>query len=120
MSFFYDALYFFYEEICFHFFYISECRQFLLYNFCFGISHNVTKFIDFFSYTKCKGFTCSAGTSCSANTMHIIFFILRYIIIEYHVNIVNINSSCGNICGNQYFNGTVSEFLHNFITLRLF
>ena len=51
--------------------------------------------------------------------MYIIFLILRYIIVEYHINIVNVNPSCGNICCNQNFNRAVAEFLHDLITLCL-
>ena len=119
MSFLDDTLDFFKINIGFHFLYIAEGRQLLLLNLCFGVAHDVAQLIDFLADAEGKCLACLACTPCTPNAVYIIFLILRYIIVEYHINIVNVNPSCGNICCNQNFNRAIAEFLHDLITLCL-
>ena len=62
-------------------------------------------------------FSCSAGT---ADTVHIIFDILRNVIIDNAIHIVYIDSSRRNVCGNQDLRRAVAEAAHHTVTLLLF
>ena len=61
-------------------------------------------------------FSCSAGT---ADTMHIIFDILRNVIIDNAIHIVYIDSSRRNIRCDQHLEITASETVHDRISLCL-
>ena len=120
MSFLDDTLDFFKINIGFHFLYIAEGRQLLLLNLRFGVAHDVAQLIDFLADAEGKCLACLACTPRTPNAVYIIFLILRYIIVEYHINIVNVNPSCGNVSCNKNFYCAVSEFLHYLVTLSLF
>ena len=72
-----------------------------------------------FSLNKSKRTSGSAGTACSANTMYIILIILWNIIIEYCFYIIYVNSTSCHIGCNQNISLTITETLHNTISLCL-
>ena len=60
--------------------------------------------------------TCTAGTS---NTMNIAFRILRNIKIDNMSNIINIYAAGSDVRSDKNISCSVTEFLHNTITLSL-
>ena len=68
---------------------------------------------------KRKGTSCSSGSSGTSYSVDIILNILRNVVIEYRLYVININSSCRNIRCNKNLDCAVSEAVHNLVTLEL-
>ena len=86
-----------------------------------GMTHvlNLSYLIYLSAHNQREGASCLTRPSRSADSVHIIFDILRHIIVEYRLDIININSSCSNIRCNKNLNRSVSEAVHNLVTLEL-
>jgi len=52
-------------------------------------------------HIKTSRISISADASCSADAVDIIFYVFRQVVIDYMVNLRNIQTSGANICGNQ-------------------
>ena len=68
---------------------------------------------------KGKGTSCLAGPARSAYAVHIVFRILRQIIIDHDLHIVNVDASCRHIRGDQDIGGSVPETPHGHVSLML-
>ena len=68
---------------------------------------------------KSKGTPCPACPSRSADTMDIVFVILRDIIINDGLHVIHIYTSCRYIRCNQYISAAVTETVHGHVSLML-
>ena len=75
--------------------------------------------VDLPTVGKSEGSALSAGTTGSADTVHIVLDILRNIVIDDSFHIIHINTSGCHIRSDQDTGSTVTETLHDRVTLRL-
>ena len=82
-------------------------------------SLDLADLVDLPAIGKSEGSALSAGTTGSADTVHIVLDILRNIVIDDSFHIIHINTSGCHIRSDQNTGSTVTETLHDRITLRL-
>ncbi len=68
---------------------------------------------------KGKGPPRLAGTPGTPDSVHVIFNVLRHVIVEHGVHTADIYSPCGHICGNQDLTSAAPEKIHDRIPLVL-
>ena len=69
---------------------------------------------------KSQSNTVVVGTCRTADTMNVIFAIMRYIIVNDQTNIINVNATCHDISSHKDIYPSGFEFIHHFLALRLF
>lgn len=87
---------------------------------CLAIALDLFEFVYFLALNEIKRFSGTAGASGSSDPVHIIFIVLRQIIVEYRFNIIHINSTRCNIGCNQNICFSIPEIFHHTVTLHLF
>ncbi len=75
--------------------------------------------VKFLRTYKGKGTALFACPSGSSNSMHIIFYVLRKIIIDHRFHIVHINTSRRHICCNEDIGASITETVHCHVSLVL-
>ena len=102
-----------------------HCRDICRRRYCARLNLSMAHILNF-SYlvylsadNECEGTSCPSCPSCTPYSMDIIFYILRYVVVKYSFNIINIYSSRCNIRRNKNLNRTISESVHNLISLEL-
>jgi hypothetical protein len=63
--------------------------------------------------------TFSSETTSSTNSMNVVFLLEWKFVVDNETNLLDINTSCEKIGGDEDSGGTSSEFLHNSISLDL-
>ena len=102
------------------FLYFVITRNRFFFNLTFCILFNPSQ--SFYISTICKTvrFSACTGTTCTTDSVHILFFFNRQIIIDYQINITNIQSPRCNICCNQHTDLPFSKSVQYHISFLLF
>ena len=61
----------------------------------------------------------SSEPTRSSDSMNIVLFAERKFIVDYETNLLDINTSSKQVCGNEYSHSALSELLHDDISLLL-
>ena len=56
----------------------------------------------FIAVRECNGTALSAGSAGTSNAMYIYFSLIGDIKVKYMTQLLNIDSSCGDVCSNKY------------------
>ena len=67
-----------------------------------------------------EGIAFSAVPACSSDSVHVLFFLLRKVIVNDETDLLHIDASCKEICSDEYSRGAGSELLHDDVPLILF
>ena len=105
--------------VCFRFQHLRSSGKLFLGNGGMTDSLDLTDLANFPAVGKGKGSALSAGTAGSADTVHIIFDVLRNVVIDNRLHIVHVNPSGCHIRSDQNAGSAVTETVHGHITLCL-
>ena len=83
------------------------------------VALDLFEFVDFLAFDETERASGSSGTTCTADTVYIIFIVLRQIIVKYCLDIVNIDSARCHIRSDQNIASSASETLHHTVSLLL-
>ncbi len=68
---------------------------------------------------KVDGSSFSSESTGSTNSVDIVFLFEREFVVDNETNLLDINSSCKQISGNEDSGGSSSEFLHDHVSFDL-
>ena len=68
---------------------------------------------------KCDGATITVGTCRTTYAMHIVLYIMRHIIIDDHLNVVDVDTTSHNISSHKHIYLLALEFEHHLVALCL-
>ena len=88
-------------------------------DFRFGKPNNLLQATELTAADKTDGFTAFSCPARSSDAMHIIFGVMREFVIKHNFEVIDIQTSCRNICRNQQFNFSLAKSLHGPFTHRL-
>ena len=78
------------------------------------------EFALFFYTHKCVCRSIRFRPRRSANTMYVIFTVVRHVVVDHQVDIINVDTTAKNICCHQDGKPATLEFHQHFLPIGLF
>ena len=66
-----------------------------------------------------NGTSGASGASCSADAVHVVFGVTRCIVVDDHLNVVDVDAAAHDVGGNEDVNLALLEGQHHFVALAL-
>ena len=84
-----------------------------------AVALNVAQFVYIASYNKTECDTLTTCTTGTTDSMYIVLLVLRNVVVEHCLDIVDIDSSRCHIGCDKNLGATISETVHHAVTLDL-
>ena len=94
-------------------------QRHFLYHFLQELLNLLEPILVFLVYEG-DGSTISVGTGCTAYAVHIVFCIMRHIVVDDHLDVIDINTTSHNIGSYEYIVLSALELEHYVVALCLF
>lgn len=75
--------------------------------------------IDVVFANKGDSLSIAIGTGCTTDAVYIVLGVARYIVVDDHADIIDVDTTCHNIGGYEYIGLTSLETIHGFVALGL-
>ena len=85
----------------------------------FGVALDVVDLKHLASGDERNRASTAAGAAGAADAMHVIFHVVRQIVIEHHLDVVDVDAARGDVGGDEKFQAGLAELVHHAVALRL-